>query len=157
MCVILALTPFIVSAQTDAELEAQIRAALVDEAREQGYSATELDALVQALAQEAQDQGISSIDVAAEEGFIPLDSFETEEGENGLIADEVPANNGATNALMVLGGVLLLGALAWFIRKHHGHDDDATPPSAAPEANPVASTAQSAAPYSTPRRGTPQF
>ncbi len=105
----------------EAELQIQIRAALQEQADEQGYTAQELDELAAALAQNAQDEGISAADVSQTYGFAP-DSFETEE-EEILQAETTTATS--RNPFLIVGGVLILGILSWFlVRSKHSPVSD---------------------------------
>ncbi len=129
--VMLFLVPIFAQAQApETELEIQIRAALQEQANEQGYTAQELDELAAALAQNAQEEGISAEDVSQTYGFAP-ESFETEEEETALVDGDTVASAGATNPIVIVGGVLFLGFLAWaLMRFKHApvSETTATPP-----------------------------
>ncbi len=114
----------------ETELQIQIRAALQDQANEQGYTAQELDELAAALAQNAQEEGISADDVSQTYGFAP-ESFETDEEETAMTDDDTSAVDNATNPIVIVGGVLFLGLLAWaLMRFKHApvSETTATPP-----------------------------
>lgn len=55
--------PIVVLAQTDAELEATIRSAILSDPRTADMTEAEIDAIVAALAEEAGAQGVTSYDI----------------------------------------------------------------------------------------------
>ena len=61
--IILLLAPLALSAQTEGELQATIRAAILSDPRTATMSEAEVDAMVAALAQEASAQGMTSQDI----------------------------------------------------------------------------------------------
>lgn len=60
---LLFLVPLALSAQTGAELQATIRAAILSDPRTAAMSEAEIDAMVVALSQEAAAQGVTSQDI----------------------------------------------------------------------------------------------
>lgn len=63
LAVFVLANPHVAGAQTDAELQTTIRAALLQDPRTAQMSEAELDAMVQALSAQAAKQGISSSDI----------------------------------------------------------------------------------------------
>ena len=61
--VLLLIAPLALSAQTDAELEGTIRAAILSDPRTAAMSEAEVNAMVTALSQEAAAQGVTSQDI----------------------------------------------------------------------------------------------
>lgn len=116
------LIPVLVSAQApETELQIQIRAALQADADAQGYTPAELDALSAALAENAEQEGISADEVGATYGFAP-EAFETEDEE---IAPTVSGASENRNPWLVIVGVALLGLLSWFlVRSKHSPVSD---------------------------------
>jgi hypothetical protein len=60
---VLSLVPQLLHAQSDTELEATIRAAIMSDPRSSEMSDAEIDALVLALSQGAEEQGVTSQDI----------------------------------------------------------------------------------------------
>lgn len=107
---VLLFLPLLAIAQSDDSLRATIRADIMTDPRSAQMSPTEIDALVNALATQAEEQGIAETYLEAQNNF--------------SVAEDVPYYEPESSvptlvALITLAVVLL--AVVFFILRHRGH------------------------------------
>lgn len=105
----LVLTPVLLLAQTD-DLRAQIRADILADPRSSQMSEAEIDALVQAIAAEAESTGISEEYMAARNSFEYETLFEPPQEPSKIMQILV-----SPLSLAVLLLLLVLGAVVYYI------------------------------------------
>jgi hypothetical protein len=113
---VLLFVPLFALAQSDDVLRATIRADIMSDPRSAEMSPTEIDALVNALAEQAHEQGIAETYVQAQNNFSPRAEIPYYEPQSTLPT---------LVALLTLAIVLL--AVVFFIIRHRGARG--TPPS----------------------------
>lgn len=111
---LIALSPFVLSAESDA-LRAQIRADLQKDSRTSSMSSVEFEALVSALAQEAEEQGTADAYLASQNSFDSSSLFPAPEAPS-LLTRLVTGPFGI--ALFSFLAVLIVVAL--YIYRGHG-------------------------------------
>lgn len=101
-------------------LEAEVRAAIAESAREQGLTSAEIDTLVSALSEEAAEQGISASEVAASQ--VALVSQQDTQDQSTAVAINEPATSfmGPTTLSFLLVALAILVLWLWRKMRHGG-------------------------------------
>jgi hypothetical protein len=110
--------PVGVYAQT--ALETEVRAAIAESAREQSLTSAEIDTLVQALSDEAADQGISASDVASAQVALVSQPDGSSENLPTDITDSSPVFMGPTTLSLLLVALAILVLWLWRKMRHGG-------------------------------------